>query len=325
MRARNLVLLFAAAPLLAGTLRIYVANSAGDDISVIDPATNKVTGTIKVSNNPHGIVPSPDKSRFYVSSEGDNVLDVVDRASSKVIKKIPLGTRPNNVAITPDGKRVYICIRQESWVDIVDTVSLEKVKSVEVGRYPHNVYRTDDGHYMLATSMGDKKITAIDTKTEEVAFEIPVPGVPRPVAMDPGPMHLFVQLSSFHGFVVVDYAKRQVVKTVMLPDAPPDAKPFVPLTYSHGMGVTPDHKTLWVTSMLNNAAYAYSLPDLQLQATIPIGEGPDWITFTPDSRCVYISNAGSDSVSAIDTTTMKELARIHVGKVPKRIITVELP
>src|SRR5580700_3750100 len=131
MNARRFVLILAAAPLLAGTVRIYVANSDGDDISIIDPATNKVAGTIKVSNNPHGIVPSPDKSRFYVSSEGDNLLDVVDRASSKVIKKIPLGTRPNNVAITADGKRVYICIRQESWVDIVDTVSLEKVKSVE--------------------------------------------------------------------------------------------------------------------------------------------------------------------------------------------------
>ena len=39
------------ATLLASTERIYVANSGGDDITVIDPATNAVTGTIKVSDH----------------------------------------------------------------------------------------------------------------------------------------------------------------------------------------------------------------------------------------------------------------------------------
>src|SRR6266481_5805070 len=94
----------------AGTVRIYVANSDGDNITIIDPVSNKVTGEIKVSKNPHGIVPSPDKSRFYVSSESEDVLDVVDRKTAKVIRRVPLGRRPNNVAITPDGRRVYICI-----------------------------------------------------------------------------------------------------------------------------------------------------------------------------------------------------------------------
>lgn len=323
-RSLCLGLLFAAS-LAAGTIRIYVANSDGDDVTVIDPETNKVCSVIKVSNHPHGIVPSPDKKRFYVSSEGDNLLDVVDRATSQVIKKIPLGTRPNNVAITRDGKRVYICIRQESWVDVVDTASLTKVKSIPVGRYPHNVYLTQDGRYMLATSMGDKKITAIDVKTEEPAFEIPLSGVPRPVAMDAGPKHLFVQLSSLHGFVVVDYATRKEVKKVELPPAPPDAKPLIPLTFSHGMGVRPGGSELWVNSMLNNVVYIYSLPELKLLGNVAVGRGPDWLTFTPDGKRCYVSNAGADSVSSIDTNTRKELARIPVGKVPKRIITVELP
>ncbi len=325
MASSKIPLLLLAAPLLAGTVRIYVANSDGDNITVIDPAINKVAGEIKVSNHPHGIVPSPDKKRFYVSSEGDNLLDVVDRASSKVIKRIPLGARPNNVAITPDGKRVYICIRQESWVDVVDTKSLTKVKSIPVGRYPHNVYGTPDGRYMLATSMGDKRITAIDTRTETPAFEIPLSGVPRPVAMDAGPQNLFVQLSNLHGFVVIDYASRKEVKKIVLPEAPPDAKPLIPQTFSHGIGSVPDGSAMWVNSMLNNAVYVYSLPDLKLIGTIQVGRGPDWLTFTPDGKRCYVSNAGEDSVSAIDVASRKELARIPVGKVPKRIIAVELP
>lgn len=310
-----------ALPLLGGSVHIYVANSDGDNITVIDPSTNKVSGEIKVSLHPHGIVSSPDQKRFYVSSEGDNVLDVVDRASSKVIRRIPIGTRPNNVAITPDGHRVYVCIRQESWVDIVDTASLEKIKSVPVGRYPHNIYLTGDGKYMLATSMGDKRITAIDTKTEQPAFEIPLPGVPRPVALDIGPRNLYIQLSNLHGFIVVDYATHQVTNKILLPQAPADARPLIPETFSHGIGIAPDGNTLWVTSLLNNTVNVYSLPALKLLDSTKVGVGPDWLTFTPDNKRCYVSNAGSDSVSVLDVATRQEITKIPVGKVPKRIIT----
>src|SRR5262249_488854 len=148
-------------------------------------------------------------------------------------------------------RRVYICIRQESWVDVVDTASMERVKSVNVGRNPHNVYVTPDGKFMLATSMGDNKLTLIDIKTEKVAGEIPRPGVPRPLVMDPPaggpPNRLFVQLSDLHGFIAVDYLTHKVTNKVLLPDAPPGAKPLIPQTFSHGIGIPPDRKTLWVT------------------------------------------------------------------------------
>ena len=321
--------LITAATLSHGTVRIYVANSAGDNITIIDPLLNKAAGEIKVSNNPHGIVPSPDKSRFYISSETENVLDVVDRKTSKMVRRVPIGKRPNNVAITPDGRRVYVCIREESWVDIVDTASLEKVKSVPVGKNPHNVYCSPDGKSMIATSMGDNKLTSINIKTEEPEFEIPVGGVPRPVAIEAGPEHaptrLFVQLSDLHGFVVVDYASRKVADKVLLPDAPAGAVPLIPRTFSHGIGIAPDGKTLWVTSLLDNSVSVFSLPELKLLGTTPVGHGPDWLAFTPDGKRCYVSNAGSDSVSALDVASRKELARIPVGKVPKRIIAVELP
>ncbi|HYM13227.1 MAG TPA: beta-propeller fold lactonase family protein [Bryobacterales bacterium] len=314
---------------LSGAVRVYVTNSAGNNVTIIDPTANKAIGEIKVSNNPHGIAASPDRSRFYISSETENVLDVVDRKTSQIIRRVPIGKRPNNIAITPDGRRVYVCIREKSCVDIVDTSSLEKVKSVEVGKFPHNVYCSADGKWMIATSIAEHKLTAIDTKSEEPVFEIPVGGVPRPLAIEAGPdgltRRLFVQLTDLHGFVVVDFAERKVVGKVLLPDAPKGAEPLIAHTYSHGIGVSPDGKTLWVNSLLSNSVSVFSLPALKRLATIPVGEGPDWLTFTPDGRRVYVSNAGSDSVSAIATASYKELARIRVGKVPKRLIAVDVP
>jgi YVTN family beta-propeller protein len=173
--------------------------------------------------------------------------------------------------------------------------------------------------------MGDNKLTLIDTETQKPDAAIPLSGVPRPVAMDDGAKHLFIQLSNLHGFIVLDMAARKTIKKIMLPAAPPGAKPLIPETFSHGIAITPDRKTIWVNSLLNNSVSIYSLPELTLETTIPVGRGPDWMTFLPDGSRCYISNAGSNSVSVIDVARRKELTQIPVGKIPKRLISAELP
>jgi YVTN family beta-propeller protein len=132
-----------------------------------------------------------------------------------------------------------------------------------------------------------------------------------------------VQLSNLHGFAVIDWASRKETARITLPDAPPGARPLIPATFSHGMGIAPDHKTLWVDSLLDDSVSVFSMPDLKRITTIKVGRGPDWMTFTPDGSRCYVSNAGSNSVSVLDVVKMKELTKIPVGKVPKRIIATE--
>jgi YVTN family beta-propeller protein len=52
---------------------------------------------------------------------------------------------------------------------------------------------------------------------------------------------------------------------------------------------------------------------------------PDWVTFTPDGKTIYVANSGVNAVSAVDVATRKEVARIPVGEVPKRNGTVVVP
>src|SRR5947208_6665560 len=72
----------------AQTARIYVTNSAGDNIHVIDPATNKVVQVINGIEAAHGIDFSPDGARVYVSNEAESTLDVFDRKSGGVLAKV---------------------------------------------------------------------------------------------------------------------------------------------------------------------------------------------------------------------------------------------
>src|ERR1700692_2480721 len=91
-----------ALPLAASSVRIIQTNSAGDNVSIIDPATNKVVGEIQGIEVNHGAAAAPDGSRYYVSNEAESTLDVVDTKTLKVIKNIPLTGHPNNISISKD-------------------------------------------------------------------------------------------------------------------------------------------------------------------------------------------------------------------------------
>jgi YVTN family beta-propeller protein len=228
----------------------------------------------------------------------------------------------------------------EGAVDVIDAASLIRVKSIRVDSV-HNVYVTPDGKYAVSGSLEGESATVIDLQTDQIAGRLKFDHSVRPMAFEKNPdgstHRIFVQLSNFHGFAVVDFEKHAEVARIKLPDEPggfgfAEGRVNTP---SHGIGVAPDGKSLWVNSTLANAVFKYSLPDLKLVGYValpevhPLGHSPtssvpEWITFTPDSKFVYVSNSGAALVTAIDAGTLKTVAVIPVGEVPKRINTLML-
>jgi len=337
-------ILFAALPVAAATARIYVANRGGTAIDVIDPTTNKVVQVIKGIEAPEVIRFSPDGSRLYITSRSEDVLDVRDRKSGKVIKKVPLSGWANDAMVTTDGK--LIVIRNTSLqaedvgaLDIIDSKSLEKIKSIPVRRGLHDVSLTVDGKFAAAGSPGGQFITVFDLQKMEIAWEVQYDQGVLPVIIQSGPdgsgYRIFAQLNQTNGFSVIDFATHKEIARIKNPDEP-KGFPAGCEGISHGIGIAPDNKSLWANSRPANAVFAYSLPDLKLLGHVslpetpvpgkaPRGGGPAWITFTPDSKTVYVSTCGTKTVSAIDAEAMKEITRIPVGELPDRISTLLLP
>jgi YVTN family beta-propeller protein len=330
LRLRHLGFLLAL-PLAASTVRIIQTNSAGDNVHIIDPATNKVVGVINGIEVSHGAAVSPDGSRYYFSDEAESTLDVVDRKTLKVTRRIPLSGHPNNISISKDGRRVYVGIAvAPGAVDVIDTTSLERVKSIPVKGPVHNTYVTPDGKYVVSGSIPSKVVTVIDAQTETPVWSLVMDLGIRPMAFATNPdgttKWIFVQLSGFNGFAVIDFATHQEINRIKLPALPSGKAPFLyGGNESHGMAVTSDEKTLVVNSRLNSAVYSYSLPDLKLLGGVDVGLAPDWVTLTPDGKTAYVANAASNSVSVVDIKALKEITRIPVGEVPKRNITAVLP
>src|ERR1700680_4758933 len=194
---------FPAASAQQSKLRIVQTNSAGDNIHIIDPATNKVVGEIKGIEAPHGVAVSPDGSRIYISEEAENTLVVIDGKTLQVTKKIPLSGNPNLIDMTPDGRWIYVAIAQ-SWndlsdfpqikaaasggVDVIDTASLQNVKTIPIRGGIHDLNVTPDGKYVIAGSVRAAKPPAnamfvIDTRTNEIAWTLSMNRGPSPMAV----------------------------------------------------------------------------------------------------------------------------------------------
>lgn len=312
-------------------VRIIQTNAAGDGAHLIDPTTNLVTQVLTGVEIPHGVTTSPDGARMYLSNEVRHTLDVVAMPSLAITARIPLSGRPNNVAVSKDGAKVYVGIREEPGaLDVIDTVSLKNVKTVPVKGPVHNVYVTPDGRWAVAGSIPEKTISIVDTATDTLARTIPLSAGIRPMAFttkaDGSTDRIIVQLSDFHGFAAVDFASGKETARVEHPaiagEHPhTDGLQGAP---AHGLAVSPDGTRLWSTSKVYGYAYVHSLPDLKEVGRVFVGQHPEWVTFTPDGRFVYIAAAGDNAVFVVDTATLKEVARVPVGNVPKRNATAIL-
>jgi len=311
-----------------GVVRVLQSNSAGDDIHVIDPATNQIVGKIEGIEVPHGLVIAPDGRRIYVTNESLRTLDVVDAKTLKVGKRIPLSGRPNNVDVSKDGARVYVgIVKEPGAVDVIDVASMTNIKSIPVIGPIHNVYLTPDGKFAVAGSIPGKTINVIDAASNTLAWTLEMSAGIRPMAFtrnaDGSTKEIVVQLSDFHGFALVDFAARKEIRRITLPDPPGVHKETEGLqgSPSHGLAITPDGKMLWATSKHYEYVAAYSLPDFKLLKTVPVGLHPDWLTIPPDGKSLYVAVAGDDATVVVDIQSMRVVKKIPVGSVPKRVVS----
>jgi len=262
---------------------------------------------------------------------------VADMRTRQVIKKIPLSGRPNNVSITPDGRKVYVGIREAvgnnpGVADVIDTGSLTKVKSIRTEGPVHNLYVTPDGKHVVAGEAGGEgHVSVLDAQTDTPAWNIVLGHGIRPMTIsknaDGSTDKLFVQVGEFNGVVVVDFKTRKEVSRIALPKLAAGRVPLLTgSAASHGLAVTEDQKLLVVCSRLNNALYSYSLPDMKLVGTANLsGKGAAWVTLTPDGKRAYVADPVGNHTLVVDVPSMKEVARIKVGQVPKRNHTMVIP
>jgi YVTN family beta-propeller protein len=122
---------------MSGQDRVYTTDQTSNTVSVLDPATDKVLGTIalggqRLSNdlnpqyvkdvNVHGLAYSPGHQRLAVVSIGSDTVDIINTATNAVLSHTDVGRASHEGWFTKDGMQFWVGDRGRDTVTIVDAV-----------------------------------------------------------------------------------------------------------------------------------------------------------------------------------------------------------
>jgi YVTN family beta-propeller protein len=117
---------------------------------------------------------------------------------------------------------------------------------------------------------------------------------------------------------VTDPVDNRLVGVVKLGDPQPGN--FSPLykgqVLVHGMGFSPDHKTIAVVSIGSNSVTFIDTATNAVKHTTYVGRSPHEAFFTPDGKEVWVTVRGEDYVAVLDGQSFEEKSRIKVPAGP---------
>ena len=185
--------------------KLYVANTAGDSLSLIDLDRQEGVRELQIGKHPHGLALSPDQRVIYCSVESERAVKFLDTATDRVSATVPTTGVPNQLAATPDGRWVYVAINDTGKADVIDVRQGKVSKTLDIGGRPHNCYCPKHAKHMYVTSISDHLVKQFDfshdhSLTRTVKFD----GAVRPLCVTENEKWLFVAIEGLHGFAWAD-------------------------------------------------------------------------------------------------------------------------
>jgi YVTN family beta-propeller protein len=285
--------------------RVYVPNSIGNSIDVIDPATLKVIDHYPVGMEPQHVTPSRDMRWLYVDQGNTGNLTVIDPRTGKIARIIPNVTDPYNLYFTPDGSKAVVVAEDNRRLDFRDPQSFKLIKSVSVP-WPgvDHLDFTADGRYLLASTEYSGMVVKVDTVAMKVVAHLQVGGKPIDVRLSPDGSVFFVANQGLSGVSVIDPVHMRQVKFIRTGIG------------AHGFAVSRDAKVFYLSNRIAGTISVIDPFARRVIATWSVGGSPDMMQVSPDGSQLWFSNRFSNYVSVISTKTGRLLAKIRTGASP---------
>jgi YVTN family beta-propeller protein len=288
--------------------RIYVPNSGGSTVTVIDPATYKVVGSYQTGLNPQHVVPGYDLRTLYVANDLGNSLTPVNPRTSRPAGPDIAVDDPYNMYFTPDGRYAIVVAEARQHLDFRDprTFALEHRITVDCAGVDHIDFAAN-GAYLIATCEFAGRLVRVDLHTLRVAGYLDLPGsAPQDIKLDPTGRTFYVADKNLGGVWLIDAATFRPARFI---PTGPDA---------HGLYPNRDARYLYVTNRGNGSITVISFATSKIVTTwwIPGGGSPDMGGVSPDGKVLWLSGRYDSVVYAISTVTGRLLAKIPVGLQP---------
>ena len=267
---------------------LYVVCQGSDDVRVIDAQTNKVVGSVAVGRVPRGIALSPDGRQLYITNAWSDTVSVIDAASLKVVQTLPTGFEPDGIVVDRAGEMLYVANRLSGDVSVIDLKTGQETKRLLAGRGASYLVLSPDGKLIYCTHIypipgafrtpPNSEITVIDTARQTV--------VERKL--------LHNVAGAFHVAVSADGKLGAVAQL--------RPKNLIPLAHVEHGWVFGDSLTLFGQDV--GEPVQIPIDELDRYYALPWG-----IVIAPDKSKIFLTTAGSESVTVIDVAHLLNTVR----------------
>jgi DNA-binding beta-propeller fold protein YncE len=253
--------------------------------------------------NVKGIAASATTQRLYITTTES--LTSLDLGTEKVLWERRYEGGCDRMAISPDGKLLYVpSLEREHW-HVIDAMTGDVVAKIVPNSASHNTVYGLDGKHVYLAGLKSPLLSVADTRTHTVTSTVgPFAHSIRPFTVNGSQTLAFVNINELLGFEVGDIKTGKKLHRVEVSgfEKGPVKRHGCP---SHGIGLTPDERELWLTDAFNRRMHVFDatvMPPKQV-ASIELRDQPGWITFTLDGKYAYPSTG-----DVIDTKTRKIVA-----------------
>ena len=278
-----------------GTL-IYVPNSEGNSVSIIDSASNTTIATIdSVGQIPSTVSVSSDQAHVYVASDtGVFAIDTATNVVTQWTAVNPGDPKPRSIAVTPDGRTIYVGF--DNGIVPIGTQARTFGKSIPMDGSGRIVI-APDGETAYVASLLTGIVTPVDLAAGEAGTPINVGGDNHMVfglAISPDGKTVYasgIQQSSTDSYIYAIDISTGDTKSTYLDKSEP-----------YGLAVSQDGKILYVAQNALGLVRKFDTQTLSGVGDIGGGSSPTGVALAPDGKTLYVSYAGN-TVRPIDLTT----------------------
>ncbi len=256
-------------------------------------------------SNVKGVCASVSQQRLFVSTIGS--LISFDLTTDAIVWEKKYDGGCDRMAISPDGKTIYQPSFERDHWHVLDAATGDVIARVEPNPGAHNTNYGADGKEAYLAGLRSKTLAIADTTTHRIVRQVgPFGGVVRPFTVNGSQTLGFMCVNDLLGFEVGDLKSGKVLSRVEVQgfEKGKVSRHGCP---SHGIGLTPDEKEVWICDAFNHRMHVFDMtatPPRQ-SASIEVREEPGWITFSIDGRFAYPSTG-----DVIDVATRKVVGHL---------------
>jgi DNA-binding beta-propeller fold protein YncE len=163
---------------------LYVTTEVDRSVTIIDPKTLKIVGTISTGQDQsHMLVLSHDGRLGYTANVGPGTVSVLDLKARKLVRVIKVSGRVQRISISPDDRMVFTADQTSPRLAVIDTNSNSVKSWISLPAIAYGTGATIDGRWLLASLPNDYKVAVVDLQTMKVVQTITVPKGPHTVLM----------------------------------------------------------------------------------------------------------------------------------------------